>query len=117
MVELTIQRKQEKPETLFKSACGCWAVVRRDYMNPNTKSGIIITAGGMKELRQEVATGEVLCVGDGSNPHMKSAPVQSPPCHGGDRIMWSRYGERLLEEREEGDLVAIPFPEIIGVIC
>lgn len=116
MVELVTTRKQEREETVFKKAAGCWAIVRRDYMAPHTKAGILLTAGGVSELRKEVATGEVICVGDGSNPHAKM-PQQAPPCHGGDRIMWSRYGERILEEHDEGDLVAIPFPEIIGVIC
>lgn len=116
MVELTIERRQEKPATLFKKACGSWAIVKRDHMPEHTKAGIILTAGGRQELKQEVATGDVICVGDGDNPHNRLANSK-PPCAGGDRIMWSRYGERVLEEREDGDLVAVPFPEIMGVIC
>ena len=116
MAELTITRKQDKPEMLFKKAAGSWAIVRRDYMPEHTKAGILLTVGGRQELKQEVATGEVLCVGDGSNPHNRIAQ-SDPPCAGGDRIVWSRYGERVLEEREDGDLVAVPFPEIMGVIC
>jgi co-chaperonin GroES (HSP10) len=117
VVELTIQRKQEKPETLFKKACGSWCIVRRDYMPEHTKAGILLTAGGRQELKQEVAQGEVICVGDGTHPHGRGGGLVSAPCSGGDRIMWSRYGERVLEEREDGDLVAVPFPEIMGVIC
>lgn len=99
----------------FKKACGSWAIVRRDFIPERTKHGVILTAAGRQELKQEVATGTVICVGDGSNPHAKGADSR-PPCSGGDRIMWSRYGERMLQEDDEGDLVAVPFPEIMGVL-
>lgn len=113
MAELMITR--EKDPVTFKSAAGNWVVARRDYIAPSTKHGILMTAGGMKELQQEVATGTVICVGPGGIPHGPTQNI-SRPCNGGDRIMWSRYGERVLSEHDDGDMVAIPFPEIIGVV-
>lgn len=103
-------------EIQFKKACGSYVIVKRDYIAESTKHGVILTAGGRAELRQETASGAVLHVGDGSNPSSRSLESK-PPCAEGDRVFWSRYEERVIETSDEGDLVAVPFPAIIGVLA
>ncbi len=115
MAELNIVSSRDEKAVTFKSASGNWVVARRDYIAPSTKHGILMTAGGMKELQQEIATGTVICVGPGGVAHRPGQEL-AKPCNGGDRIMWSRYGERVLSEHDDGDMVAIPFPEVIGVV-
>lgn len=103
-----------KEAVTFKNASGHWVVARRDYIDPSTKGGIMLPTSMRAELQKEVATGTVICVGSGGATN--AGTRLDRPCTGGDRIIWSRYGERIVNEEDEGDLVAIPYQEVIGVI-
>lgn len=100
----------------FKRACGAWAIINRDYMPETTKHGLVLTRGGRAEMEKETASGTVVHVGDGSNPFSRSQESK-PNCEPGERVFWDRMQERVLEVRDEGDLVAVPFPAIMGVLC
>jgi len=100
----------------FQKACGSWCIVQRDFMPGETRGGIMLTRGAQQEFLKETASGTVLKVGDGSSPQSRSVESR-PVCAEGDRIWWSRYEERVVEVRDGGDLVAVPFPAIIGVIA
>lgn len=110
--------KATKEEILFQGVAGTWVVARRDYMTPSSKGGIHIPHSAMASLQKEIATGTCIAVGEGTNPNNGSKiPL---PCSGGDRILWSRYAERVIQPGDDvaeiGDLVCMPFGEIVGVL-
>ncbi len=99
-------------------AKNAWIIARRESVPEKTKLGLLIPNSARDEAaeRRETCVGLVLSVGDGKNP--MSGPDGTPPCEAGQRIMWSTYAERILiRDNDEGDLVAFPFKELIGVLA
>lgn len=96
-------------------AANTWIIARRDHVDEKTQGGIFLPAATRQAQERETGCGVVESVGDGTNPH--NGGSGTPPCVPGDRIIWSTYAERVVLSQEEGDLVAIPFKEMIGVLA